>query len=94
MWPTEAENREVQLSARAHESTEPVAPLWRWDPTRQLFLTDDDRVWIPESAVELQQRLCVIAHAGASGHRGARTTAIALEELFRGRRYAQTCQRL
>jgi transposase InsO family protein len=39
-------------------------------------------VWIPDDAAELQLRLCVVAHAGASGHRGTKTTARALEDLF------------
>src|SRR3546814_579462 len=36
------------------------------------------RFWVPKEAEELHLRLCVIAHAGPAGHRGA---AIALERL-------------
>jgi Integrase zinc binding domain len=40
------------------------------------------RIWVPSVACELQQRLCVIAHAGAAGHRGINATIAALDELF------------
>jgi transposase InsO family protein len=40
------------------------------------------KVWIPDDAVELQQRLCVVAHAGLSGHRGIEATTAVLAEQF------------
>lgn len=45
-------------------------------------MTSAGQVWIPSEAGELQQRLCVVAHAGASGHRGAATTLKSLESCF------------
>ncbi|GMG17483.1 unnamed protein product [Phytophthora fragariaefolia] len=40
------------------------------------------QIWIPADAEDLRQRLCVIAHAGASGHWGAQTTQHALASVF------------
>ncbi|KAF0774600.1 hypothetical protein AaE_001700 [Aphanomyces astaci] len=34
----------------------------------------EDRLWIPDDAMELQLRLCVCAHASLAGHRGADLT--------------------
>ncbi|KAE9083679.1 hypothetical protein PF006_g26638 [Phytophthora fragariae] len=82
VWPSEDEIRAAQLARRAKDSMEPSQPPLCWSDDRQLFLLADERVWIPDDAVELQLRLCVVAHAGAAGHRGAKTTAKALEDLF------------
>ncbi|KAJ0393724.1 hypothetical protein ATCC90586_011174 [Pythium insidiosum] len=41
-----------------------------------------DQERVPEASGELQQRLCIVAHAGAGGHRGAAATTKALENLF------------
>ncbi|ETV81986.1 hypothetical protein H257_05513 [Aphanomyces astaci] len=35
---------------------------------------DVPNIWIPESAVDLQQRICIIAHQGVAGHRGVDVT--------------------
>jgi transposase InsO family protein len=86
VWPDEEEIRVVQREARETalmdpEGTDEVEQA-QWDDVRQVYLTKKGCIWIPTAASELQQRLCVVAHAGAAGHRGARATATALEELF------------
>lgn len=53
-----------------------------WSDERGLMLMPSGQVWIPLDAGDLRQRLCVIAHAGASGHRGAHSTAQALETVL------------
>src|SRR3546814_88138 len=51
--------------------------LWA-HPTVRVLRDAKGRFWVPKEAEELHLRLCVIAHAGPAGHRGA---AIALERL-------------
>ncbi|ETV63972.1 hypothetical protein H257_19092 [Aphanomyces astaci] len=50
-----------------------------------LYMDPDDRIWVPDSAVDLQQRLCVITHQGASGHRriAATTKSVAANFIWR-----------
>jgi hypothetical protein len=52
------------------------------DLVRKCLVTKNNKVWIPEEAMELRIRLCVIAHAGLAGHRGINTTVQALKEVF------------
>jgi transposase InsO family protein len=52
------------------------------DNARQLLLSATGQIWIQAEPADLRQRLCVIAHAGASGHRGMQTTQRALEAVF------------
>ncbi|KAE9289660.1 hypothetical protein PF008_g25832 [Phytophthora fragariae] len=79
VWPTEAEIRVLQRGTSASGRDQHGV---QWDDERQLYVTSAGRVWIPDAAVEMQQRLCVVAHAGASGHRGARATTQALAMVF------------
>jgi len=51
------------------------------DEERGILLIEG-KVWIPTTATDLQLRLCVVAHAGASGHRGVKTTLRALTNVF------------
>lgn len=39
-------------------------------------------IWIPDSSSDLQLRLCIIAHTGASGHRGAGSTEKVLRKYY------------
>ncbi|RLO07140.1 hypothetical protein DYB28_008600 [Aphanomyces astaci] len=41
-----------------------------WNEDKNLFLDKEDRIWIPPSATDLQQRVCIIAH---QRHRGPST---------------------
>jgi hypothetical protein len=79
VWPTEAELKELQQHANDAGADLQGA---EWSDERQLMVTPAGQVWIPADSAEMQQRLCVIAHVGASGHRGAKTTAHALSEMF------------
>ncbi|KAE9043464.1 hypothetical protein PR003_g6175 [Phytophthora rubi] len=80
-WPSEAEIRSLQQDVRARDPSL-VPEEVTYDEARQLLIDDGNTVWIPEDATELQQRLCIVAHAGAGGHRGATTTATALASHF------------
>jgi len=46
------------------------------------LLRRDDRIWIPAEAQDLLQRLLVVAHCGAQGHRGAAAMRAHLARLF------------
>uniref|UniRef100_H3H555 Reverse transcriptase n=1 Tax=Phytophthora ramorum TaxID=164328 RepID=H3H555_PHYRM len=77
VWPSEQEIRAVQQAAGAA-----AHPGVQWNEERQLQMTSTGQVWIPPDSGELQQRLCVVAHAGASGHRGAAATLKSLSTCF------------
>lgn len=47
-----------------------------------LYKNPSGAVWIPDSAADLQLRLCIIAHTGPSGHRGSKTTESTLRKKF------------
>ncbi|KAE8955170.1 hypothetical protein PR001_g32213 [Phytophthora rubi] len=80
VWPSEGEIRTLHQDPQYQEQARAAGV--NWDDERALLLSPTGQVWIPPDATELQQRLCVIAHAGASGHRGAKTTAAALSEVL------------
>ncbi|KAH9110516.1 hypothetical protein AeMF1_014698, partial [Aphanomyces euteiches] len=40
------------------------------------------RIWIPPAALSLKNRLCIVAHAGLSGHCGVQATLVSLRELY------------
>jgi hypothetical protein len=52
------------------------------DPVNKCWMTKHGRVWIPDEAVDLKQRLCVMAHVGLAGHRGINTTVKVLQAVF------------
>ncbi|GMF51504.1 unnamed protein product [Phytophthora fragariaefolia] len=82
VWPSEDEIRAAQLKLRANDSMEPSQPPLCWSKDRRIFLPEDERVRIPDGAAELLLGLCVVAHAGTSGHSGAKSAAKALEDLL------------
>ncbi|KAE8877505.1 hypothetical protein PF003_g38398 [Phytophthora fragariae] len=79
VWPSESEIRASQEAARASGQIMTGTQL---DDERHLLVTRTGQVYIPDDAADLQQRLCVVAHAGVSGHRGGRATQQALEAVF------------
>ncbi|KAE9051957.1 hypothetical protein PR001_g948 [Phytophthora rubi] len=79
VWPSETEIKAVQDAAR--EAAQDLEGAQQTGE-RELMVMPSGQVWIPADAEDLRQRLCVIAHAGASGHRGAQTTQRALESVF------------
>jgi len=74
-WPT------ATVIAEAQSTTDTERP-------KNLRLTDDlwrnpiRAIWIPDTATELQLRLCIIAHTGPSGHRGPSTTETVLRKYY------------
>ena len=82
LWPTANEIVSVQRAAIGERDMDAPLPDCSWNDERKQFVDDEGRVWIPDSALELQQRLCVIAHAGESGHRGEKATTTVLEQVF------------
>ncbi|KAF4027457.1 hypothetical protein GN244_ATG20936 [Phytophthora infestans] len=46
----------------------------QWSDEQECFVLSGNLVWIPEVSMDLIHRICAVAHAGGSGHRGARTT--------------------
>lgn len=48
----------------------------------ELWKDGAGRVWVPAASRTLQLRLCVLAHAGPAGHRGARVTLKPLAARF------------
>uniref|UniRef100_H3GQQ9 Reverse transcriptase/retrotransposon-derived protein RNase H-like domain-containing protein n=1 Tax=Phytophthora ramorum TaxID=164328 RepID=H3GQQ9_PHYRM len=66
VWPTEAQIKELQQHAQDAGADLQGA---QWSDERQLMVTPAGQVWIPADSHEIQQRLYVIAHAGASGPR-------------------------
>ena len=50
-----------------------VSSIWRLRLAR-------NRVWIPDTAADLQLRLCVCAHSSLAGHRPATATAASLAD--------------
>ncbi|OWY99499.1 hypothetical protein PHMEG_00029487 [Phytophthora megakarya] len=53
-----------------------------WEDSRNLLVNHSGKFWIPSEASDLQQRLCIIAHAGASGHRGVAASLKRLSSSF------------
>jgi len=68
-WPSRSELIQLQNSALEEGSNAPESRN-----CNGLFVFNDDSIWIPNSAVQLQLRLCIIGHCGRGGHRGAATT--------------------
>ncbi|KAI9991399.1 hypothetical protein PInf_019080 [Phytophthora infestans] len=60
-WPTEAEIRTLQRAARGAGDDLQCAV---WSDKRSLMVMPSGQVWIPPDTGDLQQRLCVKAHAG------------------------------
>ena len=49
----------------------------------QLWIDPDSKaIWIPDDATDIQLRLCIIAHTGPAGHRGAASTEQSLWAAF------------
>ncbi|OWZ01011.1 hypothetical protein PHMEG_00027680, partial [Phytophthora megakarya] len=73
IWPTFEEFISTQAGA-----TKPVEAERETDS----LVTVDGRVWVPSEAKDLLQRLCIISHCGAQGHRGQQTMCTHLRRLF------------
>ncbi|KAF0729338.1 hypothetical protein Ae201684_013084 [Aphanomyces euteiches] len=83
-WPSMDEIVQLQ---RAHPDRETMST---WDETLKCFVTPASKIWIPDDAIDLQVRVCVVAHAGAAGHRRIDATTASVEEMFEWRTRRQT----
>jgi hypothetical protein len=52
------------------------------DPETRCWKDEKGRIVIPDEALDIKCRLCVIAHAGIAGHRGMNATVAALKDMF------------
>ncbi|KAJ8524224.1 hypothetical protein ON010_g16894 [Phytophthora cinnamomi] len=77
-WPTSTEIRHVQDEAISLRAPDDVT----LDSERDLYVTNTGKVWLPPDARDLHQRVCVIGHAGASGHRGIKATLHMIKDVF------------
>lgn len=69
-WPGVADIRKAQKNA-IKEGDKFYPPKTN---SHSLHINDKSSVWIPDNAIELRMRLCIIGHCGRGGHRGADTT--------------------
>ena len=79
-WPALTEIANVQQSALAGG---PAPSTVVYDSSKSAFVVDlktgHQSLWIPDTAVDLQQRLRVVAHAGIAGHRSVDATTAAIQ---------------
>ena len=80
IWPSSEEIAAIQHAVVAAMPLEQQPDIWM-DDKRKLYV-QKGRIWIPDSAGELQLRLCIVALAGAQGHRGVATTLQQLTERY------------
>ncbi|ETV82186.1 hypothetical protein H257_04897 [Aphanomyces astaci] len=79
-WPTAATIRGIQRSTMEGGGTLPNG--MDWDDDSHFYVDPDGRIWIPDGAVDLQKRICVMAHQGASGHRRIAATTKSVYDKF------------
>ncbi|KAF0750247.1 hypothetical protein AaE_006783, partial [Aphanomyces astaci] len=79
-WPSFAGIVKTQQVVVKRGETPPTGVAW--NEGKNLFLDKKDRIWIPPSATDLQQRVCIIAHQGAAGHRRIEATTKAVRDVF------------
>ena len=84
-WPSTAHIREIQAAVSS-----PFGVHFREEV--ELFVNENNKIWIPEEAEELKRTLMVIAHNGASGHRGVQSTKLRLQRKFWWKKMQQEVQ--
>jgi hypothetical protein len=78
VWPEAREIAEAQAKAKNQgDQTKTI-----WSESEKWFKTPQGRVWIPDDHSDLQQRIVIVAHMGASGHRGIKATTKTVEDVF------------
>jgi hypothetical protein len=80
LWPDWEAIREAQCNIDNDTDTGMKFTLGR--DSDGIWCNESGQVFIPSSALRLQQRLLVIAHAGAAGHRGQTVTLQVLRAKF------------
>lgn len=81
-WPSLVQVLQLQQEDLKSCGADEALPDVVWNEDDQVFKTASGQVWVPDSAVDMQQRLCVIAHAGAAGHRGLTATLKMRKDCF------------
>ncbi|KAF0742575.1 hypothetical protein Ae201684P_008386 [Aphanomyces euteiches] len=79
-WPTAKSILEAHKLAIERGGSTP--PSVAWSNEDSFHIDDQGRIWVPDDAVDLQQRLCVIAHQGAAGHRRVAATVKSVSDKF------------
>jgi len=74
-WPSGKEIRATQEEFELGRPTE----LHR---KNGLYRYKDGAIWIPNEAVDLQLRICIIGHTSTAGHRGTNGTESAIREVY------------
>lgn len=70
-WPALDDTRGIQQ----REIGTTCHPNLIMDKQRLLWTDQSGRIWIPDSGITLQKRLCVVADVGPAGHREIDTTS-------------------
>jgi RNase H-like domain found in reverse transcriptase/Reverse transcriptase (RNA-dependent DNA polymerase)/Integrase zinc binding domain/Integrase core domain len=84
VWPTAREIRLLQDASLTQNGSYFDAPAAE-RPTlvdKELYRTPGGQVWIPPESIELQLRICIVAHSGHGGHRGRLPTTNSITALF------------
>ncbi|KAH9135325.1 hypothetical protein AeRB84_019220, partial [Aphanomyces euteiches] len=79
-WPTAKSILEAQTLAIERGGSTP--PGVAWSDEDSFHMDDQGRIWVPDDAVDLQQRLSVIAHQGAAGRRRVAATVKSVSDKF------------
>ncbi len=74
VWPTMDDVVQAQQTVQAPKEVV-------MDTTKGC-LTKNNCIWIPPEAMELRQRILIVAHCGSMGHRGADAMRLHLKRLF------------
>ncbi|POM58941.1 DNA/RNA polymerase [Phytophthora palmivora] len=82
IWLSQGDIENEQRRELVERDLTDTPPTCSWITDINLYVTDSGKIWIQANIVDLQQRLCVAAHARLSGHRGANTTERMLAEKF------------
>ncbi|ETW04755.1 hypothetical protein H310_03902 [Aphanomyces invadans] len=61
-WPTAQSVLKSQKNGLQDDGQPP--PGVTWDDDIKFYVTPGDKIWVPDDDLDLQQRLCVIAHQG------------------------------
>ena len=81
-WPSEQSIEAAQKSAIEDHENPPENYVLDESKNLWRLVDDEGAVWVPDSAKDLQRRLCIISHVGIGGHRGVEATFTALAKSF------------
>ncbi|CAK4308094.1 unnamed protein product [Aphanomyces euteiches] len=79
-WPSPASILAIQRSFVDGEESPPTGV--EWNDTKSYYMNNQGRIWTPDTCVDLQVRLCVIAHRGIGGDRRVDATCKAIADVF------------